>query len=119
MRAFVRRWWIFGTLPLGAAVGLWSGSLELPEWMVALYVVAVTLVVCAVLVWRMKVWKRQAREELIASLYQMPVYLISDMWEAAVRAGLVDPKILAEIRREQAERRAAERAQESQGEEHP
>lgn len=110
MRAFVQRWWIFGTLPFGIFVAWLMG--DLPPVIVGLFVAASTLVAAGIFHWRFVVWKRQAQEDLVEALADMPVYLTSDMWALATKKGLISPEVLTRVREKQAARRAAQRAEE-------
>jgi hypothetical protein len=102
-REFVRRWWIFGTLPFGLFIG-WVAN--------PLFIVVSMLIVAGIINWRFNVWKRRAQEELVEALADLPVYLTSDLWHFATKRGLISPDVLVRAHQKQAERRAAERAEE-------
>lgn len=114
MKEFVQRWWIFfAAIGIGVLVA-WSAGRVIPPPIFALFVIAFTLILVGILRWREKVWMRQARLDLIELLADYPVYLTSDLWDAAVHAGILDPADMAAIRRRQNERAAARRAEEEQ-----
>lgn len=111
MRSLVQRWWIFfAAIAVGVLVA-WSAEKVFPTPIFVLFVVAWVVIVFGILRWREGVWKRRVRVELIEMLVQQPVYLTSDLWEAAVTMGLVSPEDMALIRRKQDER-AQQRARE-------
>jgi hypothetical protein len=112
MRTFVQRWWIFfAAIAVGVLVA-WSAGKVFPPPIFALFVIASTVVLFGILRWREGVWRQKARVELIEHLVDMPVYLTSELWESAVTMGLVRPEDMADIRKRQDERRAAQRAEE-------
>lgn len=112
VREFVRRWWMFGAVPLGVFLGWASRRVGLPPFIVGLFVVAATLIWAGILHWRFIVWKRRAQEELVEALAFLPVYLTSDLWHLATKHGLISPDVLVRAHKKQAERRAAERVEE-------
>lgn len=114
MRSFVQRWWIFGTVPFGIAVGWLARQAGIPPIIVGLFIVAATLIAVGILHWRFIVWKRQAQEELVEALADLPVYLTSDLWAEATKGGLISPDVLTRVHKRHAARRAAERAGEEQ-----
>ena len=116
----MRRWWIFALLPVGAGVGLLTSHLGLPDWVVSIVVVVLLVLVIGIMQWRSRKYVQRMRAamataaqiELTGELLDLPVYLTSDMWDLAVKRGLVSAETLAAIRKKQDERRAAQRAEE-------
>lgn len=109
---FVQRWWIFlALLPFGWFVG-WLAGKVVPSLLMLMFVAAATLLAAGIFHWRYLVWKRQAQDELVEALVELPVYLTSDLWAEATKNGLISPEVLTRVRNKQAARRAAQRAEE-------
>lgn len=89
--SWFRRWYWLGIPPVCGVIGFWLGTLMIPDWVVALGIVALTLSVSGVMYWSNKRWISQQRVKMaeLAAAPPLDPRVAEQMWRTAQNIGLV------------------------------
>lgn len=89
--SWFRRWYWLGIPPVSGLIGYWLGTLSVPDWIVALGIVALTLSISGVMYWSNMRWINQQRIKMaeLAATPPLDPRVTEKMWRTAQNIGLV------------------------------